>query len=154
MLYGLAKDYVLQGKEHQDNFADAIDVICDTHIKQLEQARAVVNDPKKCAKIIDRLVDYHKKLKRRYSEMDESSSSQEQLDEPTYAPLTLSASSSSKEKTSHQEERDFVISFKEKLNGGRMSWSRCFAAGRKKGLFARYSTTESLRVNYRKFIAP
>lgn len=34
MLYGLATDYVLQGKEHRDSFADAIDVICDTHIKK------------------------------------------------------------------------------------------------------------------------
>lgn len=154
MLYGLAKDHILQGKEYQHNFVDAMDVICDTHIRKLEQARALVNDPKKCVKIIDRLVDYDKKLKRRYSEMDECSSSQEQLDEPTYAPLTSSASSSSKEITSHQEERAFVISFKEKLNGGRISWSRCLAAGRKKGLFARYSTVESLRVNYRKYIAP
>lgn len=47
MLYGLAKDYTLQGKERQDNFADVIDVICDTHIKQLKQAHAIVSDSKK-----------------------------------------------------------------------------------------------------------
>ncbi|CEI91595.1 hypothetical protein RMCBS344292_05879 [Rhizopus microsporus] len=84
MLYGLAKDYVLQGKEHRDNFADVIDVICDTHIKQLKQVRAVVNDPKKCVKTIDLLVDYDKRLKKRCSEMDESSSGQEQRGQPTY----------------------------------------------------------------------
>ncbi|EIE87274.1 hypothetical protein RO3G_11985 [Rhizopus delemar RA 99-880] len=46
---------------------------------------------------------------------DECSSSQEQLDEPTYAPpLTSSASSSSKEITNYQEEMAFVIGFKGK----------------------------------------
>ncbi|RCH80755.1 hypothetical protein CU097_004433 [Rhizopus azygosporus] len=112
MLYGLAKDYTLQGKERQDNFADVIDSVIR----------------KKCMKIIDRLVDYDKRLKKRCSEMDESSSGQEQRDEPTYVPLTLIALPSS----SYQEERDFVISFKKTLNGGRISWSRCLSTGHKK----------------------
>ncbi|KAI8377447.1 uncharacterized protein BYT42DRAFT_614134 [Radiomyces spectabilis] len=40
MLYGLAKDYVLDGKEYHDNFTETKDEVCDTHIKQLEQAQA------------------------------------------------------------------------------------------------------------------
>ncbi|PHZ10610.1 uncharacterized protein RHIMIDRAFT_32092 [Rhizopus microsporus ATCC 52813] len=42
MLYGLAKDHVLQGKKHQHSFADTMVVIYVIHIKQLEQACALV----------------------------------------------------------------------------------------------------------------
>ncbi|CEG76420.1 hypothetical protein RMATCC62417_11317 [Rhizopus microsporus] len=135
-----------ENNQHQLSFTNAMDVFCSTNTKLFQKVKSSIEDIPDCAKttrILDRGIQYNAKVKRRFSQVEDESS-QEALNEPDYAPIATTSKSS----TIIKQEAAFNKNFRQE-HVGKIIWKLCLDKGQQAGLFQRYATPESLRVDFR-----
>lgn len=148
-LYRLSNDCQNQIYTHDYNLIEALDIACSTQTNILEKAKKSLKDvpgTSKTVNIIDRGLEYNARLKRKFSTVTETDSSDEPLDIPKKL-LLGNASSLTSSASTYESERAFLYNFRRNQKG-RMNWNKCLAEGHAQGLFKQFSTKGSLRNHF------
>ncbi|ORZ02191.1 hypothetical protein BCR43DRAFT_519561 [Syncephalastrum racemosum] len=160
-LYMLAKRFVESERHIQENYIRTLNNICTTNEHQLmkmhDELDVLAPNISKLRKLVNRSIDYNRKLQQRYPINDHDDNSGSEIELPPQVSLTGPSTPSVPSDGSDGKLDDFmfITAFKQNYvkTMGRMDWRACFQAGRNENRFARYSTSASLRTQYDKYQA-
>ncbi|KAI9482701.1 MAG: hypothetical protein EXX96DRAFT_630710 [Benjaminiella poitrasii] len=142
-LYLIAMEMVKNDREAENDKVEALQTICQATQSQFAKILSTIFDnPNQAQRDADAGRHYSSSLKRKYDTMKQGSSNTPlEATTPMELPKDFDGASCS---TNSKNEKliAFVDTWKQN-NNGRMNWSACWEAGKKKGLFTEYSNSHS-----------